>query len=283
MIYVVNDGTDNTDNTDDGSAYNYDRDQISPYQHGLLKNAWVLHGYPSLSDAGNEEPRGLWLDNATMHVVDRADNHVYAYKVSSDCWWCQGTSARQQALEFDLDDANAAAEGIWGNADTVWVANDGTGATDKIYAYNRTNGSRDSGSDFDTLQDAGNKDPRGLWSDGTTMWVLDNDRHLYAYNMDTKQRDTDKEIWVGDISSSFFGDKPGSNFPDAYYGGIWFDGLRLLVLVHPEGFENDAKSGVRLPPRRRVVALTGTRPGDRLLDSIDLDPSRSSTGPSRSC
>ena len=42
------------------------------------------------------------------------------------------------------------------------------------------------GGDFNTLT-AANQEPRGLWSDGTTMWVVDSkDEKIYAYNMDTK-------------------------------------------------------------------------------------------------
>ena len=35
-----------------------------------------------------------------------------------------------------------------------------------------------------TLETVGNYDPRGIWSDGTTMWVADeNDGKIYAYYM----------------------------------------------------------------------------------------------------
>ena len=43
----------------------------------------------------------------------------------------------------------------------------------KIYAYSLATKARDSGKDFDTLAGAGNNNPRGIWSDGTTMWVAD--------------------------------------------------------------------------------------------------------------
>ena len=47
--------------------------------------------------------------------------------------------------------------------------------------------------DFDTLAAAGNGSPRGIWSDGTTMWVAnydgDNEYNvkIYAYNLATKR------------------------------------------------------------------------------------------------
>ena len=36
-------------------------------------------------------------------------------------------------------------------------------------------GIRITGKEFSTLSAAGNNDPRGIWSDGATMWVLDSD------------------------------------------------------------------------------------------------------------
>ena len=48
---------------------------------------------------------------------------------------------------------------------------------------------RDRFKDFDTLISAGNGDPEGIWSDGTTMWVADGvDEKIYAYSMSTKER-----------------------------------------------------------------------------------------------
>ena len=49
---------------------------------------------------------------------------------------------------------------------------------------------RDAGKEFgNRLYDAHNRNPRGLWSDGTTMWVADDaDDKLYAYNLATKER-----------------------------------------------------------------------------------------------
>ena len=53
---------------------------------------------------------------------------------------------------------------------------------DKLYAYTLAGGSRDSSKDF-TL-DSDNSSPRGIWSDGTTIWVVDSgDDKLYAYDL----------------------------------------------------------------------------------------------------
>ena len=50
-----------------------------------------------------------------------------------------------------------------------------------MYAYKLSDGSRDSAKDYTLHSDNGN--PGGIWSDGTTMWVLDvNDDKIYAYH-----------------------------------------------------------------------------------------------------
>ena len=96
---------------------------------------------------------------------------------------------------FDLHSSNSDARGVWGNDDTFWVANDGSGATNKLYAYNRSDGSRDSSSDFDNLNGAGNTHVRGICSDGTTMFVADSDDDkVYAYKMSDTTRDSGKDI-----------------------------------------------------------------------------------------
>ena len=89
--------------------------------------------------------------------------------------------------DFDLHEDNAAPQGIWGNADTIWVSDT---ADYKIYAYARSTGLRDEDKDFDTLTDAGNTGPVRIWSDGQTMFVVDRfDEKVYAYNMDDKARE----------------------------------------------------------------------------------------------
>ena len=49
--------------------------------------------------------------------------------------------------------------------------------------------------DFNTLKAAGNRNPTGIWSDGTTMWVADaSDDKIYAYNMRTRARDRGRDF-----------------------------------------------------------------------------------------
>ena len=72
--------------------------------------------------------------------------------------------------------------------------------------------------DFDTLDDAGNTQPRGIWSDGTTMWVVDEeDEKLYAYKMSDQSRDSAKDFNTLDDAAN---DNPQ---------GIWSDGTTMWV------------------------------------------------------
>ena len=114
---------------------------------------------------------------------------------------------------FSLDSANTNAKGIWGNDDTFWISQNGT--TDKLYAYNRSDGSRDSSQDFNTLTGAGNEAPTGICSDGTTMFVADfADAKVYAYNLSTKAYDSTKDIALHSSN-----DKPEDVWCDATY--VW--------------------------------------------------------------
>lgn len=69
------------------------------------------------------------------------------------------------------------------------------------------------------LDNAGNKNPEGIWADGTTMWVADSkDAKIYAYKMSDKSRDASKDF---DTLSS-----AGNNDPV----GIWSDGTTMWVV-----------------------------------------------------
>ena len=84
---------------------------------------------------------------------------------------------------------------------------------------------RDSDKDFDTLGDAGNNAPEGIWSDGTTMWVADDGfadtEKIYAYAMMTTTRDSVKDFNTLDGA--------GNGDPE----GIWSDGTTMWVADDP--------------------------------------------------
>lgn len=86
----------------------------------------------------------------------------------------------------------------------------------KIYAYNFTDGSRDSAKDFELVN--GNKSPTGIWSDGTTMWVANLTNKIFAYKMSDQTRDSAKDF---NTLQGFSGD-------DSLHG-IWSDRTTMYV------------------------------------------------------
>ena len=76
--------------------------------------------------------------------------------------------------------------------------------------------------DFDKLRAAGNRNPTGIWSDGTTMWVADRNAKIYAYNMRSKARDRGRDFTLEDARN----ESPA---------GIWSDGTTMWVVDLADG------------------------------------------------
>ena len=213
------------------------------YAYDLATRARVTgRDFDTLTAAGNNDPRGIWSDGATMWVADTVDDKIYAYDLA--------TKARVPAREFEtLQGAgNNHPRGIWSDGATMWVADYFVGTRigtsgcctpvyeqDGIFAYDMPEGTapveptdpvadpaafdRDPAVEFgSSLYSAGNHSPRGLWSDGTTMWVADDaDDKLYAYGLEEKTRVPTRD---------FDGLKAAGNEDPA---GIWSDGTTLWV------------------------------------------------------
>ena len=130
---------------------------------------------------GNRHARDITSDGTTMWVSDDIDDRVYAYRLSY--------YSRDTTREINL--ANAGITSVTGV--TVEPVFGGFFVADnlsrKLYAFNRYTLSRIPDADFNTLDAAGNDSPKGIWTDGTTMWVADQpDGKLYAYDRATKLR-----------------------------------------------------------------------------------------------
>ena len=149
--------------------------------------AYTLSGGTRDSDkefnlhADNASPTGIWSDGTTVWVADIIREQVYAYTLSD------GT--RNTAKEFTSAVANDRLLGITSDGTTIWAAdlND-----DKLYAYALSGGARQAGRDFNTLTGtggfAGTAGTRGIWSDGSTMWVVASDSSpasskVYSFNL----------------------------------------------------------------------------------------------------
>ena len=113
--------------------------------------------------AANINTTGIWSDGTTMWAVDAADDKVYAYTLD--------TGLQDTDKEFGLAAGNTNASGIWAIADKTkaWVAN----STDnRLYGYNLSDRTRlPSGvNGIDITLESGDE-PRGVWGDGTTLYV----------------------------------------------------------------------------------------------------------------
>ena len=130
----------------------------------------------AMADAGNDAPAGLWMDGDTMWVADYGDGFVYAYGLED--------GVRKEAEEFSLrtqgddDVAHVNPFGLFSDGETV-VATDWLRGTVRGYALD--DGARRRNYDIDATASA-NGYSAGLWSDGETLWVVDDsDRKAYAY------------------------------------------------------------------------------------------------------
>ena len=103
----------------------------------------------------------------------------------------------------------------WGHGFAQLPPPDGTAppvpAPSNVFTWNPA-------ADFNTLADASNRAPRGIWSDGETMWVTDlSANKIYAYDMATKARVSGKDFDTLEAA--------GNTLPF----GIWSDGETMWV------------------------------------------------------
>ena len=222
--------------------------------------------FTTLAAAGNAAPTGLCSDGTTMFVVDRDDNKVYAYTVS--------TKAHDSTKDITLHADNNLAEGLWCDDDYVWVVDDDTAPNNDIFAYNRADGTQNTDIDFPDLDPTVdgsplNANPRGIWSNGETMFVVDGeDATVYAWKMSDQTRtmdEIDKEISLDSDNAD----------PE----GLWFDGRVLWVVddtddrvyvydlpgAQPDNAVADGVPGVRTPTSKDVWTATLTVGVERIF------------------
>ena len=150
-------------------------------------------------------------------------------KTTSESYQIEVSGALGQEFNTLGADGVTSAYGIWSDGTTMWVAHRpeverGDTSSAKLFAYNMSTKQRDSTKDFNTLDAAGNDNPRGLWSDGSIMWVVDqSDEKIYAYDMDTKARVPSRDF------NSLARVNEDDEDPDAYPVGIWSDGDIMWV------------------------------------------------------
>ena len=194
----------------------------------------LLKSVPALRAAGKAAPRALSRRNnndfqgkiapapgskyppATLAAVAFLALFAFILLASSNSptpAYAQDSSSSDIALHAD----NGIAYGIWSDGTTIWAADF---ADDKLYAYALADGTRQDGSGVTTNKEfalpSDNDAPRGIWSDGTAIWVGDfTDGKIYAYALADGTRQANKEFAL-----------PSDN---GALRGIWSDGATIWV------------------------------------------------------
>ena len=210
---------------------------------------------PANSNAG-----GIWgnvttTGTTTLWVVNSFGTRIFAYNPST------GMPVPDENIV--LDTSNDGAIDIWSNGDTMWVADN---SADRIFVYDISNiTDMDSttmgvtpvtGSEFDLHIEPTN--PIGIWSDRTTMWVVDiGIDNVFAYTLASRARDTTQEFDLHEDNGN--------------PRGIWSDGETLWV-VNSTGTGTKTVFAYIL----RAGDARGAR-GTRVMDSeITLSPANDS-------
>ena len=188
----------------------------------------------TLAEADNEVPTGLWSDGDTLWVADHGDGFVYAYGLAD--------GARREEKEFTLrtdDDevVHIKPFGLFSDGETA-LATDWLRGT--VRGYWLSDGARHADRDIGEAATV-NRYAAGLWSDGETLWVVDElEQKAVAY------------------AAAELRDPPEST-------GSLVGEMRSRAAVVP----GDAAAGppVSIPDaglRGRIVAALGKSPGDTL-------------------
>ena len=93
----------------------------------------------------------------------------------------------------ELDGGNDWPTGLWSDGETLWIAENGQGTDDAVYAYDLASGERVEEREFDLAE--ANRAPRGIWSDRSVVWVSDSGQErLFAYDLATGERLEEREF-----------------------------------------------------------------------------------------
>ena len=166
--------------SNDTTMWVADRDDAMVYAYGMTSKERDEGKDFGILDAGNTSPQGIWSDGTTMWIsdVEGSDSRIYAYNLDS--------KERDDPKDITtlVDAGNVRPRGLWADRTTIWVLEHSSSAPENtnLFAYDRTTHQRQEGWDNDNLVPAGNESPRGVWSDGGTLWVSDeDDAKIYAY------------------------------------------------------------------------------------------------------
>lgn len=183
-------------------------DKDDTYVYAYRKtNGERLTGYEFDLAEGNDNPWGIWEHDTIMWVGDMDDNSVYAYNL--------GGREPNPLHNLRLSLGNQDPRGITGDDSHMWVVDE---EDNHVYAIHY----KDFRHPHDEIDISEVNTPRGIWTDGTTMFVIDagtgGDPELVAYDLNDGTRDTSKDLVMDSPTDS--NDNPLS---------VWSDGTTAWV------------------------------------------------------
>ena len=118
----------------------------------------------------------IWSDGSTMWVSRFPAAGLLAYSME--------TRARQPQFDMSAEmmraEGNSLPSGLGAVGTTIWVGDTGEA---KVYAYHLRTGERQPELDFSDPDPTDSASPDYLWSDGSTMWLVDDNRpdRIFVY------------------------------------------------------------------------------------------------------
>ena len=144
---------------------------------------------------GNAEPTGLWSDSTTLWVADAQDDKLYAYTLGT---WAYD-STKDYSLPGLVSFVDDSLHGVWSDGKQMWVAyqyEDANGfQLGRVAAFTTSNTDSERTLERTFDLNSANKAPRGIWSDGATLWVADQDAtRIFAYDLESGRHLPPKDI-----------------------------------------------------------------------------------------
>ena len=241
-----------------------DSDDDKLYAYNILDRARfseIIDGQTVYSkdislDENNSDPEWIWSDGITMWVTDDGDNTIYAYGMSNKL-----PDPTKNINLADVDTATANRVGLWSDGATLWIADN---ADDKLFAYKlKTDESSikihcpDATEDFNTLKAVGNHNPEAIFSDGSTMWVVDNTaKKIFAYNQPLSANNKLKRLELSNVyseSTSMLLEEVFSSVTNNYSAYVVYTNLSTTVTA----IAQDPDAGVSIQPKDADLATPG--------------------------